>query len=177
MFWLDRHLTAKQAIKLKQSIKGYERILRNILRRSGYLLYLCAIIWIYSNCTVCVILASKSCNNNVSSQQEFQFVKYFPHGGCQHPMNKHLPLILQRVVDYWDDCIMLVICLQIFVVRQQNKLFVIHEQKGDEQLFVKFNNFGSKLLDFFWKINSFFKNIFFKPDKFYEVQHNCKFIT
>ena len=44
---------------------------------------------------------------------------------------------------------MLLICSRIFVVRQQNKLFVIREQKGDEQLLVKFNNFGSKLLDFF----------------------------
>ena len=44
---------------------------------------------------------------------------------------------------------MLIICLRIFVVRQQNKLFVIRKQKGDEQLFVKFNNFGSKLLDYF----------------------------
>ena len=39
---------------------------------------------------------------------------------------------------------MLVICLQIFVVHQQNKLFIIHDQKGNKQLFVKFNNFGSK---------------------------------
>ena len=65
---------------------------------------------------------------------------------------------------------MLIICLRIFVVRQQNKLFVIRKQKGDEQLFIKFNNFGSKLLDYFWKINLSFKNIFFKPDKFYEMQ-------
>ena len=56
---------------------------------------------------------------------------------------------------------MLVICSRIFVVRQQNKLFVIHKQKCDEQLFVKFNNFGSKLLDFFWKINSFFLKTYF----------------
>ena len=31
---------------------------------------------------------------------------------------------------------MLLICSRIFVVRQSNKLFVIREQKGDEQLFV-----------------------------------------
>ena len=44
---------------------------------------------------------------------------------------------------------MLLTCSRIFVVRQQKKLFIIREQKGDEQLFIKFNNFGSKLLDFF----------------------------
>ena len=40
-------------------------------------------------------------------------------------------------------------CSQIFIVRQWKKLFIIHEEKGDEQLFVKFDNFGSKLPDFF----------------------------
>ena len=33
--------------------------------------------------------------------------------------------------------IMLLICSRIFVVRQRNKLFIIREQKGDKQLFVK----------------------------------------
>ena len=46
---------------------------------------------------------------------------------------------------------MLLICSRIFVVRQRNHLFVIREQNGDEQLFIQFNNFGSKLLDFFLK--------------------------
>ena len=68
--------------------------------------------------------------------------------------------------------IMLLICLRIFIVRQQNKFFVIREQKGDEQLFVKFSNFGSKLLDFSKITIIFFKNIFSKPEKFYEVQQN-----
>ena len=36
MFWLYRHLLAKQALNSKQSTKGYERIIREILRRSGY---------------------------------------------------------------------------------------------------------------------------------------------
>ena len=36
MFWLRRHLPAKQAINSKQSTKEYERIIRDILRRSGY---------------------------------------------------------------------------------------------------------------------------------------------
>ena len=36
MFWLHRHLPAKQALDLKQSVKGYERIIRETLTRSGY---------------------------------------------------------------------------------------------------------------------------------------------
>ena len=36
MFWLDRNLTIKHALKSKQSTKGYKRIIREILRRSGY---------------------------------------------------------------------------------------------------------------------------------------------
>ena len=39
---------------------------------------------------------------------------------------------------------MLLICSRIFVARQQSKLFVIREQKVDEQLFIKFNKLGSK---------------------------------
>ena len=35
MFWLHRHLPAKQALKSKQSTKGYERMIPEILRRSG----------------------------------------------------------------------------------------------------------------------------------------------
>ena len=36
MFWLHRHLPAKQVLNSKQSAKGYERKIREILRRSGY---------------------------------------------------------------------------------------------------------------------------------------------
>ena len=36
MFWLHRHLLAKQVLNSKQSAKGYERIIPEILRRSGY---------------------------------------------------------------------------------------------------------------------------------------------
>ena len=36
MFWLHRHLPAKQAQYSKQSAKGYERIIQEILRGSGY---------------------------------------------------------------------------------------------------------------------------------------------
>ena len=36
MLWLHRHLSAKQALNSKQSAKGYERIIEDILRRSGY---------------------------------------------------------------------------------------------------------------------------------------------
>ena len=36
MFWLHRHLPAKQALNSKQSAKGYERMNQGILRRSGY---------------------------------------------------------------------------------------------------------------------------------------------
>ena len=32
MFWLHRHLPAKQALNSKQSAKGYEKIIREILR-------------------------------------------------------------------------------------------------------------------------------------------------
>ena len=35
MFWLHRHLLAKHALNSKQSTRGYERIIREILRRSG----------------------------------------------------------------------------------------------------------------------------------------------
>ena len=35
MFWLQRHILAKQALNSKQSAKGYERIIREILRRPG----------------------------------------------------------------------------------------------------------------------------------------------
>ena len=36
MYWLHSHLPAKKALKTKQSIKGFERIIPEILRRSGY---------------------------------------------------------------------------------------------------------------------------------------------
>ena len=36
MFWLHKHLSAMQTLNSKQSIKGYERIFREILGRSGY---------------------------------------------------------------------------------------------------------------------------------------------
>ena len=36
MFWLRRHLPAKQVLSSKEPAKGYERIIREILRRSGY---------------------------------------------------------------------------------------------------------------------------------------------
>ena len=36
MFWLHRNLAAKQVLNSKQYAKGYERIIRQILRRSGY---------------------------------------------------------------------------------------------------------------------------------------------
>ena len=36
MFWLHRHLLAKQVLNSKQSTKGYERIIQEILIRSGY---------------------------------------------------------------------------------------------------------------------------------------------
>ena len=36
MFWLKRHLPAKQALNSKLSAKGYERIMPEILRRCGY---------------------------------------------------------------------------------------------------------------------------------------------
>ena len=36
MFWLHRHLPAKQVLNSKQSAKGYEQIIWEILRRSGY---------------------------------------------------------------------------------------------------------------------------------------------
>ena len=35
-FWLNRYLPAKQILNSKQYAKGYERIIREILRRSGY---------------------------------------------------------------------------------------------------------------------------------------------
>ena len=35
MFWLHRHLPAKQALDSKWSDSGYERIIRKILRISG----------------------------------------------------------------------------------------------------------------------------------------------
>ena len=40
MFWLHKHLPAKQFLNSKQSSKGYERIIREILRSSGYTLFL-----------------------------------------------------------------------------------------------------------------------------------------
>ena len=36
IFWLHRHLTSKQVLNSKQSAKGHERIIREILRRSEY---------------------------------------------------------------------------------------------------------------------------------------------
>ena len=36
MFWLHRHIRARQVLNSKQSAKRYERIIREILRRSGY---------------------------------------------------------------------------------------------------------------------------------------------
>ena len=36
MFWLDRHLLAKKALNSEQSVNGYERIIQEILRQSGY---------------------------------------------------------------------------------------------------------------------------------------------
>ena len=36
MFWLSRNLPAKHVLNSKQSAKGYERIIQEILRRSGY---------------------------------------------------------------------------------------------------------------------------------------------
>ena len=36
MFWLHKNLPAKQALNSKQSGKGYVRIIRKILRKSGY---------------------------------------------------------------------------------------------------------------------------------------------
>ena len=36
MFWLHRHLLAKKALNSKQCAKGYERIIQDILRKSGY---------------------------------------------------------------------------------------------------------------------------------------------
>ena len=36
MFLLDRYLLVKQALNSKKSAKGYERIIPEILRRSGY---------------------------------------------------------------------------------------------------------------------------------------------
>ena len=36
MFWLHRHQSPKQAQNSKQSVKGYERIYQEILKRSGY---------------------------------------------------------------------------------------------------------------------------------------------
>ena len=36
MFWLLKHLPSKQALNSKQSTKGYERKIQEILRRSGY---------------------------------------------------------------------------------------------------------------------------------------------
>ena len=36
IFWLHRHLMAKQVLNSKQSAKEYERMNREILRRSGY---------------------------------------------------------------------------------------------------------------------------------------------
>ena len=44
MIWLNRHLYAKQDSNLKQSTKGDERIILEILRRSGnfsFSLYIC----------------------------------------------------------------------------------------------------------------------------------------
>jgi len=40
MFWLHKHLPAKQFLNSKQSSKGYERIIQGILRSSGYTLFL-----------------------------------------------------------------------------------------------------------------------------------------
>jgi len=39
MFWLHKHLPVKQALNSKQSAKGYERIIREILRSSGYFIF------------------------------------------------------------------------------------------------------------------------------------------
>ena len=36
MFWLHRHLPAKQALNSKQSAKGHERLIPEILIRSDY---------------------------------------------------------------------------------------------------------------------------------------------
>ena len=36
MFWLEKHLPAKQALNSKDSAKGYGRILPEILRRSDF---------------------------------------------------------------------------------------------------------------------------------------------
>ena len=42
MFWLHRHLPAKQALNSKQSIKGYKRIIQEILRNPGYFNFACS---------------------------------------------------------------------------------------------------------------------------------------
>ena len=41
MFWLYRHLLAKQVLNSKQSAKGFERMIREIFRRSTWLNEIC----------------------------------------------------------------------------------------------------------------------------------------
>ena len=45
IFWLHRHLPAKQALNSKQSAKGYETIIQEILRRYGQSLTYYSIAW------------------------------------------------------------------------------------------------------------------------------------
>ena len=72
MFWLHRHLLAKQGLNLKQSAKVYERIIREILRRSGYFStpdrVLLPQLKIFSSCRVAVPNAGDKTEWNLNGQ-------------------------------------------------------------------------------------------------------------
>ena len=82
MFWLHRHLPlpATQALNSKQSIKGYERIIRGILRRSGYFNLAIHDCTIFSNCgPLCILCTTTTtkksiCDNNCRHYPQFAYV-------------------------------------------------------------------------------------------------------
>ena len=69
MFWLHRHLPAKQDLNSKQSAKGHERIIREILRRSDYFSYG----WNISAIINSKKFYSKACQNRWEMPSTFQF--------------------------------------------------------------------------------------------------------
>ena len=95
MFWLYKHLPPKKALNSKESVKGYERIIQEILRRSCYTLFICP--WKID--LVHAIESSKTSINNYAishSQKSCKFCRW------RNPCSKEIAITKRRLIfHFW----------------------------------------------------------------------------